>query len=171
MDAINQLILLPASEHLSIIPYLIVFMLLLCLPFAGTALVSCLLSLGFTRREPEVARAFGRLIPVTAGTFLTFALLPLTALIFLYSQYLYHQAVPAGIYLLRISPLLLAGLLLLGYYQRTLRAAAGAAGVGITAGACFLAVATLDLVATPQKWSFITSLVPLVFSVTVVIHS
>lgn len=170
MDAINQLILLPASEHLSIIPYLIVFMLLLCLPFAGTALVSCLLSLGFPRRASDAARAFARLIPVQVGTFLTFALLPLVALIFLYSQYLYHQAIPAGIYFLRISPFLLAGLLLLGHYQRTLRPAAGAAGVVITAGACFFMISTLDLAATPQKWSFITSPVPLVFSVTVVVH-
>ncbi len=170
MDAINQLILLPASEHLSIIPYLIVFMLLLCLPFAGTALVSCLLSLGFPRRGSDAAREFARLIPVQAGTFLTFALLPLVALVFLYSQYLYHQAIPAGIYFLRISPFLLAGLLLLGHYQRTLRPAAGAAGVVITAGACFLTISTLDLAATPQKWSFITSPVPLVFSVTVVVH-
>ena len=170
MEAINELILLPAAEHQGILPYLIGFMLLLHLPFAGAAMVSSLASLVFLRRDPDGAKVFARVIPLGAGTVLTFVVLPLGTLIFLYAQYLYHQPVPVAFYLMRIFPLAVAGILLLARYQRRMELPSALAGIALTGGALFLTIATLDLVAYPQKWSFVTSLVPLVFSVTVVIH-
>jgi cytochrome c551/c552 len=170
MDAINQLILLPAVQHQEILPFLIVFMLWLHLPFAGMALISSLLSLLFVRRDPDIARTFGLLIPIRIGTFLTFVLLPLLSLVVLFGQYLFHQPIPVSAYLLRIVPFLLIGFFLLGVYQRSLQPLAGLCGALCAGTGTFFLINTLDLVAYPQKWEFITSLLPFVFSITGVIH-
>lgn len=170
MDVINQLILLPSVEHQGILPFLIAFMLLLHLPFLGMTLIASLLSLLTGRRDPGTADAFRRLIPLTAGTMIVFVVLPLLSLVFLYRQYLFQQPIPIGLYLLRIFPLLLAGILLTGIYQRSAKAWAGLLGLLLNVTGLFFLFCVLGLVAYPQKWPFVTGLVSLVFSITIVTH-
>jgi len=170
MDNLSQLLLPPGAEHVALQPYLIAFMFLLYIPFVGLAWVCSAVSVALLTFRPEAARSLNRVVAITPGTVLCFVLLPLASLTILFGQYLFGQSIPVGAYLVRVSLPIFAGFCLLFLYQRQPRTLTGALGVLLVLSGNFLLTAVLTLIATPEKWPFIHSPVPLVFSVNVVIQ-
>lgn len=170
MDNLSQLLLPPGAEHVALQPYLIAFMFLLNIPFAALAWVCSAVSVALLASKPEAARDLDRVAAVSPGTVFFFVLLPFASLVILLGQYLYGQPLPVGAYLIRAGLPIFAGFCLLFLYRRRPHPATGALGVLLVLAGYFLLTAVLVLIATPEKWPFILTPVPLVFSVNVVTH-
>jgi hypothetical protein len=154
MGILDSLIHLPTAEQWPLIKPLILLMQMFFLPFMGLLIVSAIASVAFrlAGKSEGLSRDLIDLGMRHPAAWLIFGLLPLISMLFLYSQYLFDQPIPIGAYLLRISGLLLAGIVLLLVYRKTLMVAAGGLGAMLLMGGMFHFIATVTLLAVPERW-------------------
>jgi len=173
MDAINEFLLPTSFKYLHLVSYLVYFMLLVHLPYMGMVLGSSVLSLAYSKGKPGLSKHFMRLAPGRPRIWLTFGLLPLAALAFLYKMLLHNTPVHIHFYLLRLLGILALGFILLTFYTigRKWCTLAGSAGVLLVLFYCFHFVNLMALVIFPEKWPFIKESIPFpLFSITPIIH-
>lgn len=170
MFDLDKLILPPSPGFLQLVYGLVPAMLLLLLPFAGAAVVSSLLSVATGKRRPDWSEAFRRVIPPGAGAWLIFGFLPLVSLAFLLHMLLYGAGVPVERYVLRIVPPAGVGLLLLAAHRRRPSPVLGGIGSLLVLGGLFFLLDVLALVMFPERWPFVKTPLPFVFSVHVPVH-
>lgn len=167
MDFLKDLILPPAAEHLGMLPFLTIFLLLFHLPFAGLTLVSSLASLGLRRSAPALAERFFRLLPAGAGAWLILGILPPFALFILLGQYFFNIPLPILEFYFKAGiPMLSACILLFGY-RRLGNPLLGLLGGLLMLIAEFMLIAVQTLLFSSDAWPFIKTPVPAVFSISV----
>jgi cytochrome c len=162
-----------AFKYLHLVSYLVYFMLLVHFPYMGMVLGSSVLSLVYSKRKPEVSKDFMRLAIGRPRIWLTFGLLPLASLAFLYKMLLHNTPVHIHLYLLRLLGILALGFILLTFYTIGIkwRILAGSAGVLLVLFYCFHFINLMALLIFPEKWVFIKEPIPFpLFSITPIIH-
>ncbi|MBP7866845.1 MAG: c-type cytochrome [Acidobacteria bacterium] len=167
---LDKLILPPSPGFLQLVYGLVPAMLLLLLPFAGAAVVSSLLSVATGKRRPDRAEAFLRVIPAGAGAWLIFGFLPLVSLVFLLHMLFYGTTVPVERYVLRIVPPAGIGLLLLAAHRRRPSPFLGGVGSLLLLAGLFFQLDVLALLMAPERWPFVKTPLPFIFSVHVPTH-
>lgn len=167
MGILEKLVLFPTAEHWPLLDHLMLLMLVFFLPFAGIVLFSTLGSLIFRGRHPGLGRDLARLAVRNAGTWAVFGLVPLLCLVFLYTQYMRDGTLPMGLYMLRILGLFVVAMVALLLYERRGWPLFGAAGAFFLAGSVFHLIASIDLLAYPEKWPLTEVFLPMFFSVQV----
>ena len=168
---LNQILTQPTQEYLSLISLLIYFMLLLHLPYMGMVFGSGLLSTAYRKWKPDLAKDFINLALGKPRVWITFGIIPVVALAFLYKMYFFNTPIPIHLYLLRLAGLLAAGLVLLAVYRRTAFIAAGAAGTLVILIYCFHFIDVGTLLIFPEKWFYLKGPLPYpLFSITPLIH-
>lgn len=170
MFDLDKLLLPPSPGFLQLVYGLVPAMLLLLLPFAGAAVVSSLLSVAVGKRRPDRTEAFLRVIPPGAGAWLIFGFLPLVSLAFLLHMLLHGAGVPVERYVLRIVPPAGVGLLLLAAHRRRPSPVLGGVGSLLVLGGLFFLLDVLALLMFPERWPFVKTPLPFVFSVHVPTH-
>ena len=107
MGFIETLIHLPTAEQWPLIKPLILLMQVFFVPFVGLLIVSAIISVAFrlAGRSEGLSRDMIDLGLRHPAAWLVFGLLPLVAMLFLYSQYLFGQPIPITAYFVRISGL------------------------------------------------------------------
>jgi mono/diheme cytochrome c family protein len=172
MGILDSLIHLPTAEQWPLIKPLILLMQMFFLPFMGLLIVSAIASVAFrlAGKSEGLSRDLIDLGMRHPAAWLIFGLLPLISMLFLYSQYLFDQPIPIGAYLLRISGLLLAGIVLLLVYRKTLMVAAGGLGAMLLMGGMFHFIATVTLLAVPERWELVELPVPFFHSYQPIVH-
>ncbi len=169
MDIISRLLLPPSAEQFGLLAYLIGFMMLVHLPYVGALLISSVISLAYRKTRPALSALFIESL-ATAGKIVIFGIIPLASLVFLLGQYLYNTSAPVSLYLTRIFILAVPAMILLLVYRRVANVWAGILGSGLLLISSFFLISTLGLVDSPEKWPFILTPLPLVYSIQVIIH-
>jgi cytochrome c len=138
----------------------------------GMVLGSSALSLAYSKGKPGLSKNFMRLAIGKPRIWLTFGLLPLASLAFLYKMLLYNTPVHIHLYLLRLLGILAIGFILLTIYTKCKKCIlAGAGGVLLVLFYCFHFVNLMALLIFPEKWAFIKEPIPFpLFSITPIIH-
>jgi cytochrome c len=170
MEILDRLVLFPTADHLPMLDYLILLMLVVLFPFLGMLISHGAVSLVFHSGRPSLARDLVNLSVGNPAAWFVLGLLPLLSLLLLYSQYLYGAPIIVGAYISRILGMSIIGFLLLFAYQRTLHPLAGLPGVLLLLGVAFHLSSSLDLVAYPEKWESIRTPLPFLFSIQVLLH-
>jgi mono/diheme cytochrome c family protein len=172
MGFIETLIHLPTAEQWPLIKPLILLMQVFFLPFLGLLIVSAILSVVFrlAGRSEGLSRDMIDLGLRHPAAWLIFGLLPLVAMLFLYSQYLFDQPIPITAYLVRIVGLVVAGLVLLQVYRRSLNVAVGGLGALVLMGGMFHFIATVSLLAVPERWALVELPLPFFHSFQPIVH-
>lgn len=170
MDFLKDLILPPAAEHLGLLPYLAVLLLMLHLPFAGITLMAGLASLLLRKIKPALAGAFFDLLPRQPGLWLVLGILPVFGMLVVSAQQFYNLPASLAEYWTRLLFPVTAGYLLMLVYRRSGHPVAGAAASLLLLVSLFFLASTLALTLSPDAWAFIRSPLPMVFSVTVLVH-
>lgn len=166
----QNLILAPLPEQIPLLRMLILLLVFVFLSYAGVLIVStgAALIAGFWR--PAVEKRL-RAMPVSgAAAGIVFGLLPLASLIFLWGAALHGTRSEIVVYLARILLLALLAGIALQLHERRGHRGAGALGLLLLIGAAFHFVATLALVTYPEKWPFIRTPLPLLYSIQAVIQ-
>jgi len=167
MEFIDKFIPPPVISHIPLLPYLIFFMLLVYLTFTGMLLVSLGLSLPFRMLRQDGWRELLDLVTGSLRAWIFFGVLPLMSLVFLFGQYLHDSPLPIQQYLMRIAGLALASFVVIGIYRRTQKVAIGGLGFILLLAAQFFLMSTMTLVFYPERWGFIKTPLPDVFSIAV----
>jgi cytochrome c len=173
MDAINEFLVPTTLKYVHLVSYLVYFMLLVHLPYMGMVLGSSVFSLAYSKKKPGVSKDFMRLAIGRPRIWLTFGLLPLASLAFLYKMLLHNTPVPIHLYLLRLLGILALGFILLTFYTIGIKwcILVGAGGVLLVLFYCFHFVNLMALLIFPEKWGFIKEPIPFpLFSITPIIH-
>ena len=172
MGFIQTLIHLPTAEQWPLIKPLILLMQVFFLPFIGLLIVSAIASVAFrlAGKSEGLSRDLIDLGLRHPAAWLVFGLLPLISMLFLYSQYLFDQPIPITAYLLRISALVLVGLVLLQVYRRSLNVAIGGLGVLLLMGGMYHFIATVSLIAVPERWALVELPLPFFHSFQPIFH-
>lgn len=170
MGLVEQILLPPTAQHFALLPYLILLLLLLHLPFVAMLLVTSLLSVVHRSRDAELAGDFMNLVTPNRAVWITFGLLPLLCLPLIVGQYMYGAAIPVTDYFERIIVLSVIAQGLLYGYRSTGNRLVGAAGHLALVVTCFFLISLLDLIAQPGRWAFIDGPLPHLFSSQVAIH-
>jgi cytochrome c len=172
MGFIETLIHLPTAEQWPLIKPLILLMQVFFLPFLGLLIVSSIASVAFrvAGRSEGLSRDMIDLGLRHPAAWLIFGLLPLISMLFLYSQYLFDQPIAITAYLLRISGLVLVGFVLLLVYRRSLNVVAGGLGALLLMGGMYHFIATVSLIAVPERWALVELPLPFFHSFQPIIH-
>ena len=172
MGFVETLIHLPTAEQWPLIKPLILLMQVFFLPFLGLLIISAILSVAFrlAGRSEGLSRDMIDLGLRHPAAWLIFGLLPLVAMLFLYSQYLFEQPIPITVYLMRILGLVVVGFVLLLVYRRSLNVAVGGLGALALMGGMFHFIATISLIAVPERWALVELPLPFFHSFQPIIH-
>jgi len=184
MDAINVLLNPPTFKYLSLISYLVYFMLLFHLPYLGMVLGSSLLSLVYARQKPEVSKDFIGLAMGRPAIWIGFGLLPVAGLAFLLKMQFFNTPIAIHLYLFRLLVILTFGFILLNLYLICRRwcenneqnigiktILVGASGVLILFFYSFHFINLLSLTIFPEKWEFLKLPIPFpLFDIIPIIH-
>ena len=172
MGFIETLIHLPTAEQWPLIKPLILLMQVFFLPFMGLLIVSAILSVVFrlAGRSEGLSRDMIDLGLRHPAAWLVFGLLPLVAMLFLYSQYLFGQPITITAYMVRILGLMVVGFVLLLAYRKSLNVALGGLGALILMGGMFHFIATISLLAVPERWALVELPLPFFHSFQPIIH-
>jgi len=167
----NQFLLQPTYEYLSLLSALIYLMMLFHLPYLGMVLGSSVLSTAYNKWKPGLSKDFINLAVGKPWVWIAFGLLPVLALAVLYKMRLANTPIPVHLYLLRLSVLLVVGLILLTVYRRTANFLFGAAGTLVLFVYSFHFIDVRALLIFPEKWFFLKAPLPYpLFSITPLIH-
>lgn len=169
---IQTLIDLPTAEQWPLIKPLIMLMKAFFLPFMGLVIVSAAVSVAFrllgrSRTQSQDLIDLGLGVP---GAWMVFGLLPIVSMVFLYSQYLYDQPIEIAAYMSRILGLVVVGLVFLLLYRRTLKPVLGGVGVLASLGGLYHFVATVSLIAVPERWEMVELPLPFFHSYQPLVH-
>ncbi len=172
MGIIDSLIHLPTAEQWPLLKPLILLMQVFFLPFMGLLIVSAIASVAFrlAGKSEGLSKDLIDLGLRHPAAWLVFGLLPLISMLFLYSQYLFEQPIAITAYLVRITGLVLAGIVLLLAYRKTLNVVFGGLGAWLLMGAMFHFIATISLLAVPERWQLVELPLPFFHSYQPVVH-
>ncbi len=172
MGFIETLIHLPTAEQWPLLKPLIMLMQVFFLPFMGLLIVSTILSVVFrlAGRSEGLSRDMIDLGLRHPAAWLVFGLLPLVAMLFLYSQSLFGQPIPITAYMVRILGLVIVGFALLWVYRKSLNVAVGGLGALVLMGGMFHFMATLSLLAVPERWALVELPLPFFHSFQPIVH-
>lgn len=173
-------VLLPFPEHFQLLNYLMVMALLINLPYMGMLIGSTFFSVffrGVDRIEPnEKARVFGKdildIIPCNIGVGIILGIIPLLAIMLLYSQWFYETAFQLHAYFKVILGIITVGSLFQWIYHRSVDKennsliinGIGALSFMILVIGYFIFISTLSLSFSPEHWKLLKTPVPLVFN-------
>ena len=167
----NQFLLQPTHEYLSLLSALIYLMMLFHLPYLGMVLGSSVLSTAYNKWKPGLSKDFINLAMGPPWVRVAFGLLPVLSLAVLYKMRLANTPIPVHLYLLRLSVLMAVGLVLLTVYRRTANFLFGAAGTLVLFVYSFHFIDVRALLIFPEKWFFLKAPLPYpLFSITPLIH-
>jgi len=153
--------------HVSLLPYLIFFMLFVYLSFTGILLVSLGLSLAFRILRQDGSRELLDLVTGDTKTWIFLGLLPIVSLVFLFGQYLYDAPLPIHQYLIMIAGMAMCSFVVIVIYRRIQQIAIGGLGFILLFASQFFLASTMSLLYYPEHWSFIKTPLPHIFSITV----
>ncbi len=167
----NQFLIQPTYEYLSLLSALIYLMMLFHLPYLGMVLGSSVLSTAYNKWKPGLSKDFINLAVGKPWIGIAFGLLPVLSLAVLYKMLLANTPIPVHLYLLRLSVLSAVGLILLGIYRRTGNFLFGAGGTLVLFVYSFHFINVRALLIFPEKWFFLKAPLPFpLFSITPLIH-
>jgi cytochrome c len=171
MGIVEKLILEPTLQQFHLVDFLIVFLLLLHLPFIGMLFGSSLFSVIFWKKDKETAAQLINLPSQNPVVWLVLGILPLVCLIFLFRQHFYqHPIMPADQFILPVIIVNLAAVVLLTFYQHSLRIIYGLCGLITVSLGWILLVRNLDLLIFPERWRLFPHFFPTTFAITVWAH-
>ncbi len=172
MGIIESLIHLPTAEQWPLIKPLILLMQVFFMPFMGLLIVSSAASVAFrlAGKSEGLCKDLIDLGLRNPAAWFVFGVLPLVSMLFLYGQYLFEQPIPIADYLLRITALVLVGIGLLFVYRKTMMVAAGGLAVLLLMGGMFHFLATVSLLAVPERWELVELPLPFFHSYQPIVH-
>lgn len=167
----NQFLIQPTHEYLSLLSALTYLMMLFHLPYLGMVLGSSALSTAYSKWKPGLSKDFIDLAVGKPWVWIAFGLLPALSLAVLYKMLLANTPIPVHLYLLRLSVLLVVGLVLLTVYRRTGHFLFGAGGTLVLFVYSFHFINVRALLIFPEKWFYLKAPLPYpLFSITPLIH-
>lgn len=167
----NQFLLQPTYEYLSLLSALIYLMMLFHLPYLGMVLGSSVLSTAYNKWKPGLSKDLINLAVGPPWVRIAFGLMPVLSLAVLYKMRLANTPIPVHLYILRLSVLLAVGLALLTVYRRTANFLFGAAGTLVLFVYSFHFIDVRALLIFPEKWFFLKAPLPYpLFAITPLIH-
>jgi len=189
----------PDVQHLALTPWILVPSLGVLIIYSWMLFSVVGISVTFHARRPDLAEAAMRLRLTSIPALVVFGLIPLAVVAILLGQYFFDARVPAATYLERVAVLLVAGYGCAWLYGRKHisngpalpagHAEAEPGPLGLRRGGCqgvrlvvgmavmvalgaglFFLTAVIDLLHHPGQWGYVSTPLPLVFSVQVVVH-
>ncbi len=173
-------ILLPMPEHLKLLNYLSVMILVVHLPYMGMLIGSTSFSLlfrGINRIEPnETAQKFGKdiltILPCHIGVGIILGIVPLIGLMLLYAEWFYGTTFTLFNYFKVITLMVAIGYFFQWLYHRSVNRGSksiiiegiGGFGLLILLGAFYIFICTLSLSFSPEHWTLITTPLPLLIN-------
>jgi mono/diheme cytochrome c family protein len=160
----------PLPAQIPVVRLLTLLLSIVFLGFAGRLTVTTAASLLTRPWRPAVARRLRELPPRAIAAWVVLGVLPLLTLAFLYATDWAGTPLTIGPYLGRILALALIALAALQWHARRGTMGAGIAGLLVLLGAGYHFIATLTLLAFPEKWPFIAPPLPFLFSIQPVVR-
>lgn len=170
MGFVEHVVLPPSAQHFGLIPVMLYLMALVHLAFIGMVLISSGLSLVARRFSAPLADTLMKLVTPNRGVWLLLGVLPLLSMVFLMGQTWFE----APLHVLRALEVVVLGSLLaqalLYLYRERGVIVAGLAGNALLGLTYLVLAGTMVLLTEPERWSFVWSLLPLIFFVQAVVH-
>jgi cytochrome c551/c552 len=170
MEILNNLLSAPGTQQMELLKYLIPFMLMVHLPYAGMVIVSSALSLAHKPASRPFSRNLANMIMGGPWIILIFGLLPLMSLGFLLKLILSRTTLPILVYILRLLLPAILGFGLLHRYRRSESPLVGLGGVAVLLFTYLNFYNIMALLIAPEQWPFSRSPFPVPFSITFIIH-